>query len=61
MGWWSVEEAAADRRCPPWLPNLLERAARARQLITRSRTVSGRLCSLSTRAALGGPAMSVIT
>ncbi len=29
VGWWSVEEATADRRCPPWLPNLLERAARA--------------------------------
>jgi 8-oxo-dGTP pyrophosphatase MutT (NUDIX family) len=28
VGWWSIEEAAADPRCPHWLPELLERAAR---------------------------------
>lgn len=27
VGWWSPDEAAADRRCPPWLPGLLGRAA----------------------------------
>lgn len=26
VGWWSVAEAAADPRCPPWLPALLQRA-----------------------------------
>ena len=25
-GWWSPEEAAADPRCPAWLPGLLTRA-----------------------------------
>ena len=29
VGWWSVAEAAADPRCPEWLPNLLERAGQA--------------------------------
>jgi ADP-ribose pyrophosphatase YjhB (NUDIX family) len=28
VGWWSLDEAAADQRCPDWLPNLLERAGR---------------------------------
>ena len=27
VGWWTQEEAAADPRCPPWLPGLLDRAA----------------------------------
>ena len=27
VGWWTREDAAADRRCPPWLPELLDRAA----------------------------------
>ena len=26
VGWWSADEAAADPRCPPWLPDLLRRA-----------------------------------
>jgi ADP-ribose pyrophosphatase YjhB (NUDIX family) len=26
VGWWSPDEAAADPRCPPWLPDLLRRA-----------------------------------
>ncbi len=26
VGWWTREEAAADPRCPPWLPALLDRA-----------------------------------
>jgi 8-oxo-dGTP diphosphatase len=29
VGWWSIEEAAADPRCPDWLPGLLGRAGRA--------------------------------
>lgn len=28
VGWWAAAEAAADPRCPDWLPSLLERAAR---------------------------------
>lgn len=28
VGWWSLEEARADPRCPPWLPALLQRAER---------------------------------
>jgi hypothetical protein len=28
VGWWTVEEAAADPRCPDWLPGLLARAER---------------------------------
>ena len=27
VGWWTREEVAADSRCPPWLPELLDRAA----------------------------------
>jgi 8-oxo-dGTP pyrophosphatase MutT (NUDIX family) len=27
VGWWTREEAAADSRCPPWLPGLIDRAA----------------------------------
>ena len=27
VGWWNRDEAAADPRCPPWLPELLDRAA----------------------------------
>jgi 8-oxo-dGTP pyrophosphatase MutT (NUDIX family) len=27
VGWWTRDEAAADTRCPPWLPALLDRAA----------------------------------
>jgi ADP-ribose pyrophosphatase YjhB (NUDIX family) len=27
VGWWTAQEAAADPRCPPWLPGLLERAS----------------------------------
>ena len=27
VGWWTRNEAAADLRCPPWLPELLDRAA----------------------------------
>jgi 8-oxo-dGTP pyrophosphatase MutT (NUDIX family) len=27
VGWWTREQAAADPRCPPWLPDLLDRAA----------------------------------
>ena len=26
VGWWSAADAAADPRCPAWLPGLLERA-----------------------------------
>lgn len=26
VGWWTPDEAAADDRCPPWLPALLHRA-----------------------------------
>lgn len=29
VGWWTREQAAADPRCPPWLPDLLDRAAAA--------------------------------
>ncbi len=29
VGWWSPDEAAADPRCPEWLPGLLHRAAAA--------------------------------
>jgi 8-oxo-dGTP diphosphatase len=29
VGWWTREDAAADPRCPPWLPALLDRAADA--------------------------------
>lgn len=29
VGWWTPDEARADPRCPPWLPALLERAARS--------------------------------
>jgi 8-oxo-dGTP diphosphatase len=29
VGWWTPDEVAADPRCPPWLPGLLERAAAA--------------------------------
>lgn len=28
VGWWTATEAAADPRCPEWLPALLGRAAR---------------------------------
>jgi 8-oxo-dGTP diphosphatase len=28
-GWWTAEDAAADPRCPDWLPALLDRADRA--------------------------------
>lgn len=31
VGWWTAGEAAADPRCPVWLPGLLERA----ELISR--------------------------
>jgi ADP-ribose pyrophosphatase YjhB (NUDIX family) len=27
VGWWTRDEAAADPRCPEWLPELLDRAA----------------------------------
>ena len=27
VGWWTRQEAAADPRCPPWLPGLIDRAA----------------------------------
>jgi 8-oxo-dGTP pyrophosphatase MutT (NUDIX family) len=26
VGWWTADQAAADPRCPPWLPALLDRA-----------------------------------
>jgi 8-oxo-dGTP diphosphatase len=26
VGWWTRDEAAADPRCPPWLPGLIDRA-----------------------------------
>ena len=26
VGWWSLPDLEADRRCPPWLPDLLRRA-----------------------------------
>ena len=26
VGWWTADEAAADPRCPEWLPGLLDRA-----------------------------------
>ena len=29
VGWWTAEQAAADPRCPPWLPDLLRRADQA--------------------------------
>jgi 8-oxo-dGTP pyrophosphatase MutT (NUDIX family) len=29
VGWWTADQAAADRRCPPWLPGLLRRADQA--------------------------------
>ena len=29
VGWFSADQAAADPRCPPWLPDLLRRADRA--------------------------------
>ncbi len=29
VGWWTAEGAAADPRCPDWLPELLRRADRA--------------------------------
>jgi 8-oxo-dGTP pyrophosphatase MutT (NUDIX family) len=28
VGWWTADEAAADPRCPNWLPALLQRAGR---------------------------------
>ena len=27
VGWWTREDVAADPRCPPWLPGLIDRAA----------------------------------
>ena len=27
VDWWTRDEVAADPRCPPWLPELLDRAA----------------------------------
>ena len=27
VGWWTPDEVAADPRCPPWLPRLIDRAA----------------------------------
>ena len=27
VGWWTRDEVAADPRCPPWLPGLIDRAA----------------------------------
>lgn len=29
VGWYTADQAAADPRCPPWLPDLLRRADRA--------------------------------
>ena len=29
VGWWTADQAAADPRCPEWLPALLRRADRA--------------------------------
>jgi 8-oxo-dGTP pyrophosphatase MutT (NUDIX family) len=29
LGWWTPDQVAADPRCPPWLPGLLERAVAA--------------------------------
>ena len=29
VGWYTAKQAAADRRCPPWLPGLLRRADQA--------------------------------
>jgi 8-oxo-dGTP diphosphatase len=29
VGWWTADQAAADSRCPEWLPALLRRADRA--------------------------------
>lgn len=29
VGWWTADQAAADPRCPDWLPDLLSRAERA--------------------------------
>jgi 8-oxo-dGTP pyrophosphatase MutT (NUDIX family) len=37
VGWWTREQAAADTRCPPWLPDLLDRAAAA----LRSSSIGG--------------------
>lgn len=31
VGWWTATEAAADPRCPPWLPELLQRAEAVRR------------------------------
>jgi 8-oxo-dGTP pyrophosphatase MutT (NUDIX family) len=31
VGWWTAERAAAESRCPEWLPALLHRADRALQ------------------------------
>jgi 8-oxo-dGTP pyrophosphatase MutT (NUDIX family) len=27
VGWWSLNDLEADPRCPPWLPDLIRRAA----------------------------------
>ena len=27
VAWWTAADVAADPRCPPWLPALLDRAA----------------------------------
>jgi 8-oxo-dGTP diphosphatase len=29
VGWWTLDDLEADPRCPPWLPGLILRAARA--------------------------------
>jgi len=29
VGWWTLDDLEADPRCPPWLPGLIRRAARA--------------------------------
>ena len=31
VSWWSREDVAADPRCPPWLPGLIDRAQRVMQ------------------------------
>ena len=35
IGWWTVDQAAPDPRCPKWLPDLLRRASQALQTSNR--------------------------
>ena len=66
VGWWTTDQAAADPRCPltgfrPLLDRADQSDRRSACHRTRSRTVSGRLSSLSSSSGVRSPATSVIT